>query len=173
MLLVNSLKFIFSILLLLLLQVVIFNNINFMGYINPYFYVIFIILYPLNKNKYLFLIYAFILGISIDFFENTGGVNAFVTLLMAYIRPYFITLTTIGNSIERDEINLGHLNKFQWFVYLTLTIIIHHFLIDYLEYFKWDMFVPILIKSLFGSSITLTLCLLYLFIFPPKSEYNL
>lgn len=173
MILINDLKYMFYILLLMLVQVVIFNNIDFMGYSNPYFYVLFIIMYPLNRNKYLFLFYAFILGLSVDLFENTGGVNAFVSVFLAYIRPYIIKITTIGNTIEREELDLGHLSKFQWFIYLILIIFTHHFLIDYLEYFKWDMIVSVLIKSLIGSTITLVLCLLFLFIFPPKSEYNL
>ena len=58
-------------LFLLCLQVFILNNINFLGYINPYLYIAFIFLYPLEENKFPLLFLSFILGISIDFFSDS------------------------------------------------------------------------------------------------------
>jgi hypothetical protein len=46
-LLTNIARFI----LLLLAQVLIFNRIDFLGFINPFPYILFIILYPVNGNK--------------------------------------------------------------------------------------------------------------------------
>ncbi|MCJ7757879.1 MAG: rod shape-determining protein MreD, partial [Gillisia sp.] len=43
----NSIRFI----LLILFQVLLLNNINFLGYINPYLYVLFLILYPFNTPQ--------------------------------------------------------------------------------------------------------------------------
>ena len=45
--LVNIARFV----LLLAAQILIFNNLDFLGYINPYPYILFIILYPVNGNK--------------------------------------------------------------------------------------------------------------------------
>ncbi len=71
-LLVNIFRFI----LLLAAQIVIFNNIDFLGYINPFPYILFIILYPVNGNKSGLLIASFLLGIIMDMFCNSGGVHA-------------------------------------------------------------------------------------------------
>ena len=49
--------------LLLAAQILIFSNMNFLGYINPYPYILFIILYPVNGNKYALLLSSFFLGI--------------------------------------------------------------------------------------------------------------
>ena len=57
-------------LFLLGLQVLILNNINFLGYINPFLYIAFIFLYPLKENKFPLLFFSFMLGISIDFWGN-------------------------------------------------------------------------------------------------------
>ena len=58
----NSIRFI----ILVLVQVLIFNNINFMGYINPYIYILFIVLYPTKNNRALLIFLSFLLGLSID-----------------------------------------------------------------------------------------------------------
>ena len=42
---------IFRFIMLLAIQIVIFNNMNFLGYISPFPYILYIILYPVNSNK--------------------------------------------------------------------------------------------------------------------------
>ncbi|MCB0436914.1 MAG: rod shape-determining protein MreD, partial [Mangrovimonas sp.] len=48
--------------LLVLLQVLILNHINFLGYINPYAYILFILLFPISNNRQLFILLSFVLG---------------------------------------------------------------------------------------------------------------
>jgi len=53
---------------LVLIQVLIFNQVQFSGFFNPYIYVLFIILLPLSTPRYATLILAFLLGLVIDIF---------------------------------------------------------------------------------------------------------
>ena len=73
--------------LLLATQITIFNNIDFLGYINPFPYILFIILFPVNGNKSILVLSSFFIGIIIDLFCNSGGVHAASCLLLAYVRP--------------------------------------------------------------------------------------
>jgi rod shape-determining protein MreD len=79
---------IFRFLLLLAVQIVIFNNMNFLGYISPFPYILFIILYPVNSNKYGLLLASFFLGLTIDVFINSGGIHTAACIILAYYRPY-------------------------------------------------------------------------------------
>ena len=72
--------------LFITIQVLILNNILFMGYINPYAYVLFILLLPISMSKSRVLILAFILGITIDSFQNSMGMHAFACVLASYFR---------------------------------------------------------------------------------------
>ena len=82
----NIIRFI----ILVLIQVLILNNINFLGYINPYIYVLFILLYPIHNNRLLFIFLSFLLGLSVDLFLDSGGVHAAASVLVAYIRPLIL-----------------------------------------------------------------------------------
>ena len=62
--------------LLLIAQILIFNRIDLFGFINPFPYVLFIILYPVNGNKSGLLAASFLLGLLMDMFWNSGGVHA-------------------------------------------------------------------------------------------------
>ena len=75
---------------LVLLQVIVCNNINFLGYINPNIYVLFILLYPVANNRLLFIFLSFLLGLSVDMFLDSGGTHAAASVTIAYIRPLFL-----------------------------------------------------------------------------------
>ena len=78
---INIIRFI----LLFVLQIMIFSKINFMGYINPYPYLLFILLFPVWGSKNLLLVLSFLLGFSIDLFSNSGGVHAMASLFIALL----------------------------------------------------------------------------------------
>ncbi|MFZ4059415.1 MAG: rod shape-determining protein MreD, partial [Ferruginibacter sp.] len=61
--------------LLILLQVLVFNNMHLNGYINPYVYVLFILLLPFETPQWLLLISAFLLGFGVDLFSDTMGMH--------------------------------------------------------------------------------------------------
>lgn len=173
MLLLNNLKYVLWIVLLVVVQVALFNNINFWGYSNPFFYVIFILLYPLDKNRYIFLFLAFILGLSVDLLEHTGGVNAFASVFVAYIRYYVAQVIQAGKAYESEEIKLGNFSFIQWVIYLVVLIFVHHFLVDFTESFKLEMIGATAKKSLIGSGLTLIMVTAFLMFFPivERSEY--
>jgi len=75
--------------LYVLIQVLILNNILFLGFINPYLYIFFIITLPSTVTKDATLLIAFTMGIIIDMFSGTPGFNAFTTVLVAYVKPFF------------------------------------------------------------------------------------
>jgi len=93
-------------LLLLLAQVMIFNRIDLFGFINPFPYVLFIILYPVNGNKSGLLAASFLLGLSMDMFCNSGGVHAASCLILAFFRPAIFKFS-FGLSYEYQTVKLN------------------------------------------------------------------
>src|SRR5210317_1030582 len=72
---------------LVLIQALVLNHINFLSYINPYVYILFIILFPIKNNRLLFIFIAFLLGLTVDLFSDSGGIHAAACVTIAYIRP--------------------------------------------------------------------------------------
>ncbi len=139
---------------LLLLQVFVLNNIKFLGFINPYLYVSFVIFYPLRKERISFLTLSFLLGLSIDFFSDSGGINAFSLLLIAYIRLFFIRI--IFKKTEQDYLlfNLHEEPFGKVFNYVITLIVIHHFILFSLANFSTQNFSDVLINTLYSSIFT-------------------
>ena len=136
---------------LVLLQVLILNHIQFSGFVNPYIYILFVLLLPTNSPRYAVLILAFLLGITIDIFSSSLGIHAFATVFAAYLRPFVIRL--ISNREEDMSEYPGLMqNKAGWFLsYVTIMVVIHHSVLFYLEVFTFANFIGTLYRVFLSS----------------------
>jgi len=144
-------KYSLLIILLVLLQVLVMNNVLFLGYINPLVYILFIFVFPIKENKNTLLLFSFFLGLLIDFFSNSGGSNAAAIVLIAYIRLPILRL--IQNNIEFDFLlfTIKKLNLIQIIIYIFSLVFIHHLILFYFEYYTLKNFGYILLKVLYTS----------------------
>lgn len=164
-LLVNILRFI----LLLAVQIIIFNNMNFLGYISPFPYLLFIILYPVNANKSVLLIASFLLGLIMDMFSNSGGIHATACLVLAFLRPYIFKFA-FGLSYEYQTIKLNDVITPERFSFILLSVVIHHFTLFLLEAFQFNFFLDILLRTLLSTIFTIIICIIIIYLIKPNKR---
>lgn len=155
---------------LVLLQVFIFSNISFNGSICPYIYVIFILLYPPFRNRYVFLLLCFLLGLGVDIFEDTGGINAFASVTLGYLSKHIIKITSGTKFFEIEEFRFSDFSAGQWIFYTIVMVLIHHLILFYLEVFSFENFFDTLLKALYSSVFTIIFVFFYLILFRKKAE---
>jgi hypothetical protein len=155
--------------LLLAAQVLIFNNINFFGYLNPFPYVLFIILYPVNGNKPALLLASFLLGIIMDMFCNSGGVHAAASITLAYLRPTFFRFS-FGVSYEYQTVKLNDKLTPKRFSFLLISTVTHHFILFILETFRLNFFFNILIQTIFSTIFTIIVSIIIIYLFKPSKR---
>lgn len=152
---------------LILVQVLILNNINFLGYINPYVYILFILIYPVKNNRTLFVFLSFLLGLTIDLFSDSGGVHAAASVFIAYVRPPVLKFS-FGMIYEHQTIKFAQTEAGNRLIYFSILTVIHHFIMFSLEVFNTSNIILILQKTLFSSFFTILLCLLITVLFSKK-----
>ncbi|WP_179317881.1 rod shape-determining protein MreD [Winogradskyella undariae] len=150
--------------LLLLIQVVICNHINFLGYINPYVYIIFIFLFPVKDERLLFLFLSFLLGLLVDLFSDSGGVHAAAAVSLAYARPVILK-SSFGMLYEHQSIKFNATEIGILISYITIGTILHHLILFSLEVFNVSEILLILKKTLFSSIFTIILSVLIIILF--------
>ena len=154
---------------LILVQVLICNQMNYLGYLNPFVYVLFILLYPVVSNRFQFLIWSFVTGIVIDLFLDTGGAHAAACVAIAYIRPVFLKFV-FGAAYEYQAIKFGETEFIPRLTYFALLIIIHHSILLSLLYFDASK-LNLIFSNMFSSSLfTLILALLLNVLFSSKTS---
>lgn len=162
-LLVNIARFV----LLLAAQILIFNNVNFLGYINPYPYLLFIILYPVNGNKFGLLAASFFLGIIMDMFCNSGGVHAAACVILAYYRPYIFKFS-FGLSYEYQTVKINDVLSPERFSFILISVVIHHLILFLLEVFHLTFLWEIVLKTILSTLCTILICIIIIYIIKPN-----
>ncbi len=137
---------------LLLVQVLILNNIEIGGYINPYVYILFIILLPFETPAWLTLILAFILGLSVDIFSETLGMHTSATVFMAFLRPYILSYFAPRDGYESGSYPRVFYYGLPWFIKYTLIMVLaHHLFLFYVEMFKFQDFFSTLLRVILST----------------------
>ena len=154
-------KIILRFIILVLIQVLIFNNIELSGYINPYIYILFILLLPFDTPGWLLLLLGFLLGISIDIFSDTPGMHTIATTLTAFLRPFVLDIIAPRDGYETGANPRISNYGLTWFLrYAGILTVIHHFVLFYIEIFHFGGFFPTLFRVILSSAVTLLIIVL-------------
>lgn len=160
---------IFRFVSLLLLQVVLFDNIDLFGFVTPYPYILFILLYPLNSNRSGLIIASFFLGLILDGFNNSGGVQAAACVSLAYFREPFLKFS-FGISYEYHMMKITDKISAELLTYLGISILFHHLIFYSLEIFNIQFALEILLRTVLSSALTLIFIIILIFLTKPAKK---
>jgi hypothetical protein len=148
-------KYLLYFVALILAQLLVFNNIEFSGYINPYVYILFILLLPFTVPKIVLLVSALLLGLVVDLFLGTPGVHSSATVLMAFSRPFVMNLFSPREGYQTGTYPRMAQFGVEWFVkYTVMLVLIHHFTLFYLEVFTFSHFFSTFFRAFLSSIFT-------------------
>lgn len=165
--LIQILRYIFFV----LLQVLVLNHIQLHNILNPYAYILFILILPFNASKISVLLYAFLIGITIDIFSGTEGIHASAATVVGYLRRY--VLQFLASPEEYAENKYPSIKKFgfNWFFsYIGILTIIHHLSLFFLEIFRFNEIGFVLFKSLVSALFSIVVMTLLMFLFYEKKN---
>lgn len=163
----SAIAIILRFLVLLLVQVLLLNNLNFLGFINPYIYLLFILVYPVKSNQLLFLLSSFCIGIAVDVFLDSGAIHAASCVFIAYLRPILLKFT-FGAAYEYQVIKFDNCEISQKLMYFFLSSLIHHFVLFSLMVFSYSRIILVLKLTFCTAIFTTIICALSNSIFTTK-----
>ncbi len=120
--------------LIVLLQVLLLNRISLFGVATPVLYLYFLLKLPMGRNLYYVIISGFLLGLIIDIFLNTPGMNAAATTIVAACRKPIMNL--FFEKEEYDDFVPGIYTATGPFIRFTiLMMLLHLTLLFFIESF--------------------------------------
>lgn len=147
---------------LVLLQVLLFNNMNFMGYASPYIYLLFFLHLPISFKTTYSMLLGFLMGLLVDIFANTMGVHTFACVLLCFVRNQWIALLFSSLNAQQDDtltpLRVGWLNYLK---YVLGLVLLHHLFIYMLEAFTFYAFGYTLIRIVINTIFTTSLIFCY------------
>lgn len=130
----NFFKYTLLFVIVVLLQVLLFNNMNLFGLVNIYIYLIFLISLPVGMSRDLQMVLAFLLGLCVDVFTNTLGMNIFASVLVAFVRN-----SLLGRLYNRQELeasvspSIKTIGRPAFLKFVFFIVLLHHTVLFFLE----------------------------------------
>jgi rod shape-determining protein MreD len=163
----------FRFIALMAVQVLIFSNLHFSPYINPYVYPLFLLLLPFETPDWLLMLIGFATGLILDFFLGSMGMHAAACVLLAYSRPLLIRLITPKGAEFEVEPNI-YLQGVTWFlIYAGLGVLIHHTCYFFIESGTFYNFFIALFRILISSFFSVLFMMIFLFLFTSTKKRRL
>ncbi len=154
-------RYIFLFILMVLMQVLLFNNIRISGYINPQVYLFYVLMLPVHIRGYVLLLSAFLLGFTVDVFTDSMAIHAMATVFMAFCRPAVLRILTIKASLESMESPaFSSLGTFSLVLYAFTLILLHHVALFFLEIFRFNELIQTLSRAVASAFVTLVFVLI-------------
>ncbi|MDZ7604706.1 MAG: Rod shape-determining protein MreD [Cyclobacteriaceae bacterium] len=155
-----------SFVLYILVQVLLLKNFVLFNTTFCFLYVGFLLLLSLETGPILLMIIAFCAGLTVDIFYDTPGINASASVLIAFLRPHWLSMITPRGGYE--EISIPSIKNVDviWFTIYSLPLIfIHHFAMFYLESGGFSMFFFTFLKVFTSTLLTFFIIILTQYLF--------
>ncbi|TAF54338.1 MAG: rod shape-determining protein MreD [Sphingobacteriia bacterium] len=168
-------KNIFRFVLFLALQIYVLNQVPPLHrFVVPYLYFLFILWLPFNLPRFPLLLIAFLYGLCLDEFTGTLGLHAAPCVLLAYLRPFLLSLLIPQESTEQSyaEPSITSMGWAPYALYVGLLTFCHHFLLVFLEWLQFGDFLYFLGKVAASTGISLLLVFLTEMLFNRKAKYR-
>ncbi len=163
----------FRILIILTIQVLVIKNIKLpwddSGFANFFFFPVIVMFLPSQLSKPLIVFTAFIIGLFVDMFYDSPGVNAGALTIMAYIRPIAFNIIEPRLGVKLGQESSGYNFGFiSLLTYASILLLVFCFFYFSFEYFTLYYFSDILIKTIYSFFLSMILVSFYIIIFRPK-----
>lgn len=155
-----GLKYGLLFIVVLSLQVLLFNNLDLNIYISPFVYVAFVILLPMELASIYVLILGLIMGVAMDLSMLTMGINTIASLFTAYSRS-FILERTIGKEMFRDGgiPSIQRLGIVKMVKYILFFCLIHYIIFFSLETLSVEYVYLTVLQIVFSTLVSVVLVL--------------
>ena len=150
--------------LIMLLQVLLFDQLQLWGACHPYIYILCLLMMQITLPHNVDMLIGAAVGLIMDVFCNSLGVHMAACILIMFIRPYL--LGSIVNDKDRlnEQISLRAIGIEALIKYAVILIVIHHLTVFSLAAWSWLHIGFVLLETVVSSIITLTVIIAYNFV---------
>ena len=154
------LKYIGIFIMLLFLQVLLFDNLHWLGLVHPFIYIWAIILLPIELPRWAQMLIGATVGMVMDLFTHAPGIHMAGCVMIAYLRPLLVAgvvqdIDRLKGAVTSDTIGMGN-----WMRILAILVAVHHIIVFMLEAFTFAHFGFTLLQIILSGVFSYTLILM-------------
>jgi rod shape-determining protein MreD len=148
-------------LVVVLLQVLLFDHLQIAGWGLPLVYVLFLMNLPIQIPRWAEMLIGAMVGLVFDLWNSSLGVNMAACIAFSFLRP--VLLANLVQDIERvsGEVYSRSIGLLEYTKILSILVILHHFVVFVLEAWSWHNWWIIIVQTLISSILSLVLIMIY------------
>ena len=139
----------------MLLQVLLFDKLQLWGVCHPYIYLLCLLMLPITLPHITDMIIGAGVGLVMDIFCNSIGIHMAACIFIMFIRPYIIGAIVNDKDRLNEQISLHALGMEAMLKYVIIMVIIHHFTVFMLAAWSWSYIGFVLLETFVSSLITM------------------
>lgn len=147
--------------LVMLLQVLLFNQLQLWGVCHPYIYVLCLMMMPITLPHNADIFIGAAAGLVMDVFCNSMGVHMAACILLMFIRPYLLGLIVNDKDRLNEQISLRAVGMEAFVKYVVILVLVHHLTVFLLAAWSWSHIGFVLLETFVSSIITILLVIGY------------
>ena len=171
----DLLKNIIRFVIFILVQVFILNRVPPLHrFVSPYLYFLFLLWLPFRMPRMGLTLLGFLYGLTLDMFTKTPGLHAAACTLVAYIRPFMVSLLMPKEKTEISytEPSVTSMGWMPYVIYVLVLTLLHHGYLVLLEWLQFGNFWYFLGKVTATTGVSLLLIAVTELLFVRKSRYR-
>lgn len=147
--------------LVMLLQVLLFDQLQLLGVCHPYIYILCLMMMPITLPHSADMIIGAVVGLIMDIFCNSLGVHTASCIFLMFIRPYLIGAIVNDKDRLNEQISLRTLGMEALLKYVIILVVVHHLMVFLLAAWSWSHIGFVLLETLVSSIITISIIIGY------------
>ena len=147
--------------LVMLLQVLLFNQLQLLGICHPFVYLICLMMMPLTLRHSTDMLIGAVVGLIMDIFSNTLGLHTSACILVMFIRPYLVGALVNDKDRLNEQISSRTLGMEAMIKYTIILVLIHHFAVFMLGSWSWMHLGYVMVETVVSSIVTISIILGY------------
>ena len=145
----------------MLLQVFLFDQLQLLGVCHPYIYILCLLMMPITLSHSADMIIGAVVGLIMDIFCNSLGVHTAACIFIMFIRPYLIGAIVNDKDRLNEQISLRALGMESLLRYVVILVVVHHFIVFLLAAWSWSHIGFVLMETIVSSLITISVIIGY------------
>lgn len=150
--------------ILVLIQGVIISQIQVSRYAVPLLYVVFILKLSSDTGRKALLLYSFLIGLCVDLFANTPGLNATASIWLAMARPLLLRWQTSRDASDSFIPGIKSMRLWPYIRYVLPCVLLHSAVLNTIDAFSIAKISDVAIATIADTLVTVAFIIIIEFV---------
>lgn len=157
----SQIKVVIQWLVVIALQVLLFNNLQFWGLCQPQIYLLCLLMFPITLPRWADMLIGLALGLFMDILCNSIGVHMAACIFIMYIRQPLLASLVQEHERLTGEISINTIGMVSFLKYTAILVFLHQICISMLSAWTFHHFGMSLLQILISATLAEGLILGY------------